>query len=115
MCAGASRIGNYLHVIAEAVIGQFLVLGGRQRIRLDHRGRAPELEVPLELDGKAVDLEERGLAHGALQLGQALQVVGVIPIDVAPVQVGPVGDGAHGQIQVPAAEFQQVAMNVSTP
>ena len=77
------EVGDDLDVIPLAVVGQFLKLPSAERVRLDERGRAPVLEVPLQLDGESIDLEKRGLADRPLQLAQPLKMVRVVPIDDA--------------------------------
>src|SRR4051794_20163230 len=99
---------HQLYVIAEAIVGQFLVLGRRQRIRLNDRRRTRKLEVSFELQLKPVDLEKCSLANRAFQLWQTFQVVGVIPVDVAQVQVGPVDNPALRQLKRSAAPLQQL-------
>ena len=79
---GPIQVGNQLHVIAKSIIRQFLILGRRESIRLDHSGRATKLEVTFQLQSEAVDLKECSLAHGALQLGQAFQVMRIVPINM---------------------------------
>ena len=56
------------------------------------RAGAAVLKVPFQLDRQAVDLEESGLTDGVLQRVESLQMVGIVPVDHAELQVGPVGD-----------------------
>jgi len=50
------------------------------------------LGVALELDAEGVDLEESRLPQGLLEVGQTIQVVGIVPTDGADLQVGPIRD-----------------------
>src|SRR5439155_7165856 len=59
-------------------------------IRLNHSRSALVLEVPLKLDSKAVDLEERCLPDSLFQHIEALEMMGIIPVDGPQLKIGPV-------------------------
>ena len=96
--AWSIEIRNQLDVIPKTVIREFLILGGRECVRLNQRGCAPELEVAFQLQDESVDLEKRGLTYSALQFRQALQVMRIVPIDMPQVKVRPVRDAALRQV-----------------
>src|SRR5436189_659702 len=93
------QIRNELDVMLQTVIGQFLELRGRKRLRLDQRGRGSELEMAFELQGEAVHLEKRRLPNGLLQSFHAIEMMRVIPIQLAELKVGPIFNLAFGQEQ----------------
>ena len=102
------QVGDELHVMAQAVIGQFLKLGGRERVRLHQGRRAPVLEVALQLEGESVHLEERRLPDGLLQRFDAVEMMGIVPVKLAHLKVGPVFDFAFGEHEGAVARLQQL-------
>ena len=95
---GSVKEGNHLHVVLQPVIGERLVFGGGERVGFDDSGHALVLEVAFELKGEAVQLVEGGLPDGLAQDLGTVEVVGVIPINLAQPQVRPVHDTAFGQV-----------------
>ena len=71
--------------------------GGGEGLRLYECWCALELEMSLQLQRETVDLEKCGLADRLLQCLRPIEMVRVIPIDLAKLQVGPILDAAFGQ------------------
>ena len=102
------QVGDELHVMAQAVIGQFLKLGRRERVRFYQGGSARVLEVALQLEGEAVHLEERRLPDGLLQDVDAVEMMRVVPVKLAHLKVGPIFDFAFGEQEDAVARLQQL-------
>ena len=93
------EVRNQLHVIAKSIIRQFLKFGGRHRLRLNQCGRALELEMALQLEREAVDLEKCSLPQRVLQSLHAIEVVRIVPVNLPGLQIGPVLDVTFWQQQ----------------
>src|SRR5262245_32991474 len=104
----AVEIRYQLYVILEGVVGEVLKLGRGKGVGLHDGGRALELKVPFQLQGEAVDLEEGRLANRLFQGFGALEMMGVVPIDLAMLEVGPVLDPAFGKPESAIARAQQL-------
>src|ERR1035441_2485016 len=91
------EIGNQLHMILQSVISQLLIFGGTHRIGLNQRRRAFELKVTFELKRESINLVERSLPDGLLQHVEPVQMMRIVPIDLAQFQVSPVLDMALRQ------------------
>ena len=90
--SGCIEIGNKLHMIPQRVVRQFLILNRRQRIRFDNRRRALGLKMPFEFQNESVDLVKRSLPDRMLQRIKAIKVMGIVPIDLAQLKIGPIDD-----------------------
>src|ERR1051325_5988347 len=99
------EIWDKLHVVSQAVIGEFLQLRRGERLRLNQCGGALELEVALELDHEAVDLEEGGLTNRALQLVEPIEMMRVVPVELPQTEIGPVDNAAFWE---PRSEERRV-------
>lgn len=106
--SGSVQIGNDLDLVLQTIIGELLQFVWRQRIGLNQSRRALVLEMAVQLNDKAVDLEKRRLPHGAFQLAQAFQVVGIVPIDEAQREIRPVHDLAFRIPESPIALSQKL-------
>ncbi len=91
------EIGDHLHIMAQAVIGQLLVFAWRERLWFHQRGGGAKLEVPFQLDQESIDLVEGTLPDRPLELLHAVEMVRIIPVNLPLPQVGPVHDFAFRQ------------------
>ncbi len=64
--------------------------------------------MAFELDREAVDLEEGRLADGALEFGQAVEMVSVVPVNMPLRQIGPIDDLPNREPQRPVSNAQQL-------
>src|SRR5438132_13323242 len=104
----AVEVRDHLDVIAQTVVGQLLQLGGGERLRLYQRGRTLIFEMSFQLDCEAVDLEKRGLADGLLQSVGPIEVMGIIPVNLAELKVWPILNLPLGERQCTGARPQQL-------
>src|SRR6267154_1094412 len=87
---GRIQIWDDLNVALQAVIGQLLEFRRQKSIRFDKRRRTFVLEMALEFDGESVDLVECRLTHGLFQDGQGFDVMSVVPVDDAHLEIRPI-------------------------
>src|SRR5262245_50768018 len=83
----------------QRVIGQRLELGRGKRIRLNYGWCALELKVSLQLENKSVELVKRRLLDRVAERLGPVQMVRIVPVDLPPLQVGPVHYLALGNSQ----------------
>src|SRR5262249_48696193 len=102
------NVRNELDVILQGLVREFLQLGARERVRLDDRRGALVLEMSLQLDGESVNLEERRLAKRAFQDIDVFEVMRVIPVDDAKLQVGPINDFPFRQPEITSLRLEQL-------
>src|SRR5581483_5969515 len=93
------EIRDQLDVIAQSVSRQLLILLRTQRLRFDHRGRAFELKMAFQFQDESVDPERGGRADRPLEVIEPVQMMGVVPVDVAAMEIGPVRDSDFGQAE----------------
>ena len=93
------KVGHELDVIAQGIVCQLLQLGGGEGIGLDNGRSAAELEMPLELEGEAVDLEKGRLPERRFENVQVLEMMGIVPINDAQFQVGPILELAFRELE----------------
>src|SRR5579872_2497160 len=91
------EIWNHLHVMAQAIIGQLLIFSWRESLRFHQSGSTAKLEVPFQLEEKAVDLVEGALPNRPLEFLHAVEMVRIVPVDLPLPQIRPVHDFAFRQ------------------
>src|SRR5258708_6379696 len=102
------EVWDHLDVVSQAVIGQLLQLSRRERLRFDQRRRALVLEMSFQLDHETVDLEKRSLPDRMPQSFGTIEVMGIVPINMAELEVGPVFDMSLGKQKGAVAPLQQM-------
>ena len=88
---------DQLHMMTQAVVGEFLQLLRRPGVRLDESRRALELKVAFEFESNGVDLEEGGLADDSFEGVDSFEMMCIVPEDQSQLQIGPIGDFSFRQ------------------
>ena len=97
--------GDDLNIISQAIVRQLLKLGRRQSMGLHQGWCALVLKMSLQLDGEAIDFEKCRLPDGPFQHIQMVQVMSVVPVNFAELQIRPVHNLTFGQPEVAVARF----------